>query len=94
MYNESEIEAALTFRNYRTAIEQLRDNETELLTTIKFTGSNREFTKPGDNKYSQGFLEALVNHSIYYREPKNSEDGKWHFMIPNIKEVPDEDLPA
>ncbi|GAB1229625.1 hypothetical protein ACM640_02435 [Lactiplantibacillus plantarum] len=91
MYNESEIETALTYRNYYIAAKAYQEAEQELLTTIKFT-TVREVSTAGNKKYRPAFLNSLTSHGIYYRTPANSKDGKWYFTLPDAKEVTDEDL--
>lgn len=91
MYNESEIEMALSYRNYYIAAKAYQEAEQELLTTIKFT-TVREVSTASNKKYRPAFLNSLSSHGIYYRTPANSKDSKWHFVLPDVKEVPYADL--
>lgn len=92
MYNESEIEAALTYRNQNAVLQKYKDAENELLASIKFASYEREIIKPGSREYRRSFINALADNGISIIAPNLNRDQKWHFKLPDIMEVTDERL--
>ncbi|AVK60556.1 hypothetical protein C5Z25_01675 [Lactobacillus sp. CBA3605] len=86
MYNEDEVEAALSYRKHKAVWDKIMADEADLLTTIKFMAYKSEFTKPANKTYRHSFLEALNKSGINYRAADLADDGQWHFLLPELGE--------
>lgn len=91
MYNEDEIEFALRYRDREALAKEYQANESELLSTIRYTYFKDEVTKPSDKSYRNSFLNALNDHGIYFDGPHKSDDHKWHFYLPKIQGATNEE---
>ncbi|WP_338231017.1 hypothetical protein [Lactiplantibacillus paraxiangfangensis] len=84
MYNEDEIPAALRFRDHYSLLQKKMDDESELISVIKFSNYTSEIIKPETKKYRDWFLDELDGNGIDVRFPEDSDDGKWHFILPAV----------
>lgn len=84
MYDEDEVKAALSFREHKAAYDKVMEDESDLLSTIKFTTYKREFTKSATRHYRGVILDALNNNGIKFQMPVMSSDGQWHFTLPEL----------
>jgi len=84
MYSEEEIPAALRFRDHRALFQKQMDDEAELITEIQYNNYSDEITKPDTKKYRDWFLDELDGNGIDVRFPENSDDSKWHFILPAV----------
>lgn len=91
MYNEEEIEFALNYRSQSALAAKMQRDEADLLSDIRYTTYKDEVVKPGNQQYRGLFLQALSQHHIYVDSPDRSDDGKWHFYLPAIKEATNEE---
>lgn len=82
MNNEEEVEFALKERDYRAIYRKQFDDEAYLITSIRYSENQSEIVEPETKSYRDEFLDVLDANGVDIHTPKDSDDGKWHFILP------------